>query len=567
LLLSVNTAKIGDLRGSPGTRVIHKVFVVSMQSNLSLFQKRQFTLIARTSPFAMAGHIVNTTVLAIALAGSMPADQLIIWCTYSYSIALFLLYRHVKTRGRSPRNLRRATRKVTIYSFLMALPWSSLVVLHLGALSHDQELILVALSVGMAATGTILLSTVPRAALAYMSAILVPGALKCMVLDQKSYVLLGALALSCWGFLAALIAKITRDIRERDRAEQTLAEHNMQRALAERAALVGSYAYDTDTERMEISPGYAAIHGLPEETAEITRGEWLARLHPEDTERLQALRSQAFSEHRPEYNTDYRIVRSGGDVRWIDARSFIGYRNDGRAHRVIGVNIDITERKEAEEHRKFLNAELDHRVKNALATVSAVVTHTLQGRSSIADFVAALEGRIRSMATMHELLSARRWQGLPLAELVRRELAPYATSNNTEINGPEVLLEPKAGQAMAMVLHELVTNAAKYGALSATGGHVSVRWTHGPNEHAQNQLSVHWEEQGGPIVVPQIRSGYGTTVIREMIPYSLRGTVDLVHAPGGVRCKLEIPDRWLIGGTKPAILSPVESRLHCSAKG
>src|SRR5262249_35839924 len=162
-----------------------------------------------------------------------------------------------------------------------------------------------------------------------------------------------------------------------------------------------------------------------------------------------------------------------------------------------------------------------------------------QGRSSIVDFVAALEGRIRSMATTHELLSARRWQGLPLTELVRRELAPYATSNNTEINGPEVLLEPKAGQAMAMVLHEIVTNAAKYGALSATGGHVSVSWTHGPNEHARSQLCVHWEEQGGPIVVPQVRSGYGTSVIRDMIPYSLRGTVDLVHAPDGVRCKLE----------------------------
>jgi PAS domain S-box-containing protein len=535
-----------------------------MQSHLSQFQRRRFTLIMRVSPFAMAGHIVNTTVVAIALAGSVRLAQLIIWCISSYSIAVFLLYRHVKNRKRSPRNFQRAANKVTIYSFVMALPWSSLLVLYLGALSPDQELILVALAVGMAATGTILLSTVPRAAFVYMSGVLLPSALKCLVLNQKGYLLLGALALSCWGFLAALIAKITRDIRERDRAEHALAEHNMQRALAERAALVGSFAYDADTERMEISPGYAAIHGLPEEAAEVARGEWLVRLHPEDAERLQVLRGQAFSERRPEYNADYRILRSNGEVRWIDARSFISYSEDGRAQRVIGVNIDITERKHAEEHRKFLNAELNHRVKNALATVSAVVSHTLQGRSSIADFVEALEGRIRSMATTHELLSARQWQGLPLLDLVRRELAPYATSNNTEINGPEVLLEPKAGQAIAMVLHELVTNAAKYGALSAAGGHVSVRWMHRPNEHTQGRLCIHWQERGGPNVLTQIRSGYGTSVIRDMIPYSLRGTVDLVHARDGVRCKLEIPDRWLIGGAKPAIVLPVAP--PCSSK-
>jgi PAS domain S-box-containing protein len=529
-----------------------------MQSNLSQFQSRQFTLITRVSPFAMAGHLVNTTVLAIALTGSVPLAQLIIWCVYSYSIALLLLYRHVKNRGRSPRNFQRAAKKVMINSFFMALPWSSLVVLHLGALSHDQELILVALAVGMAATGTVLLSTVPRAAFVYMSGILIPSALKCLVLNQKGYLLLGALAVSCWGFLAALIAKITLDIRERERAEQTLAEHNMQRALAERAVLVGSFAYDTDTERMEISPGYAAIHGFPEGTPEIRRSEWLAHLNPEDAERLRVLRSQAFSERRREYNIDYRIVLSGGEVRWIDSRSFIGYSNDGRAQRVIGVNIDITERKQAEEHRKFLNAELDHRVKNALATVSAVVSHTLHASGSMADFVAALEGRIRSMATTHELLSARRWQGIPLTELVQGELAPYATSNNTEIDGPEVLLKPEAGQAIAMVLHELVTNAAKYGALSAIGGHVSVRWTNRSNGHAQNRLCIHWQERGGPKVVQQIRSGYGTGVIRDMIPYSLRGTVDLVHAPEGVHCKLEIPDHWLIDSAKPAIFRRVD---------
>lgn len=531
-----------------------------MQPNISEFQKRHFSLLARVSPFSIAGHLVNTTVVAFALVGSVPELQLITWCIYSYSIALLLLYRHLRKRGRSPRDFERAVKKVMTYSFFMALPWSSLVVLHLGALSRDQELIVVALAAGMAATGTILLSTVPPAAFVYMSGILIPSTLKCLTLNEKGYMLLAALALSCWGFLAALIVKIIQDTQEREQAEKSSAEHSLQRALAERAALVGSFAYDTHTDRIEISPGFAAIHGFPEETAEIPRSEWLACLHPEDAERLYVLRSRAFSNRQREYNTDYRIVRSGGEVRWIDARSFIEYGDGGYARRVIGVNIDVTERKQAEEHRKFLNAELDHRVKNALATVSAVVSHALQGDSSLAELVAALDGRIRSMATTHELLSGSRWEGIPMRELIRRELAPYATSDNIAIDGPEVLLKPQAGQAMAMVLHELVTNAAKYGALSVTSGHVSVRWTHGPNEHAQSWLCICWQERGGPIVAPQkSRSSYGTTVIRDMIPYSLRGMVDLIYAPDGVCCKIEIPDRWLIGGVKPANIRLIDA--------
>jgi hypothetical protein len=104
---------------------------------------------------------------------------------------------------------------------------------------------------------------------------------------------------------------------------------------------------------------------------------------------------------------------------------------------------------------------------------------------------------------------------------------------------------------MGMVLHELVTNAAKYGALSAPRGHVSVLWKQGLNGHAHGSLCIHWEERNGPDVRPEIRPGYGTGVIRGMIPYALGGAVDLVHAPDGVRCKLEIPNQWLIGSAKP----------------
>jgi PAS domain S-box-containing protein len=212
---------------------------------------------------------------------------------------------------------------------------------------------------------------------------------------------------------------------------------------------------------------------------------------------------------------------------------------------------DITERKRAEERQRALRAELDHRVKNALATVSSVVSQTRRESRSVATFAEALEARIRSMAATHELLSSGRWQGVSLAELVRRELAPYATRNNTEINGPDILLKSEAAQAMAMVLHELATNAAKYGALSTENGRVSIRWDQRPSGHSSTHLVFEWQEIGGPPVEAPGKPSYGTTTIRELLPYELGGTVDLVLASDGVRCHLELPATWLSNDSEP----------------
>ena len=346
------------------------------------------------------------------------------------------------------------------------------------------------------------------------------------------------------------------DVTERKQAEQALAERNIQLALAAKAGLVGSYAYDADTEIMQISAGYAAIHGFPEGTTEIARSECLAGVHPDDIGRVEQFRSEAFRDRRREYNVEYRIIRPGGELRWVETRCFLSFSGEGHPHRVVGVSIDITERKRVEEQQRTLLAELDHRVKNALATVSAVVSHTGQGSRSVADFVAALDGRIRSMATTHELLSSRRWHGVSLTELVRRELAPYATRNNTEINGPGILLKPEAGQAMAMVLHELATNAAKYGALSTKNGRVSIRWDRHLNGHPRSHLVFEWQEIGGPPVVALGKSSYGTSTIRDLIPYEFGGTVDLVLAPEGVRCRLELPAEWLGNDRQPYQTSP-----------
>ena len=337
------------------------------------------------------------------------------------------------------------------------------------------------------------------------------------------------------------VVNMTVDISERKHAELALAERNIQLALAGKAALVGSYAYDADTELMQISAGYAAIHGLPEGTTELARSECLVRVHRDDIGRVEQVRSEAFRERRREYNVEYRVIRPDGELRWVETRCFISFSGEGHPHRVIGVSIDITERKGVEEHQRTLLAELDHRVKNALATVSAVVAQTQQGNRSVSDFVAALDGRIRSMATTHELLSSHQWHGVSLTELVRRELAPYAADNNTEIGGPEVTLSAKGGQAVSMVLHELATNAAKYGALSVNDGRVSVRWHSALNGSAGGRIDINWQETGGPAVQAPDTCGFGLEVIRDLIPYELGGRVDLTFPADGLCCRLEIP--------------------------
>ena len=204
---------------------------------------------------------------------------------------------------------------------------------------------------------------------------------------------------------------------------------------------------------------------------------------------------------------------------------------------------DYLERKQHEEHQRVLLAELDHRVKNNLASIAAIAQYTRQSSRSMDEFVHALDKRIQSMADSHSLLSQSRWQGVDLADLVRQQLAPYATKTNTVVNGPDITLSATATQAVGMVLQELVTNAVKNGALSNPYGRVSVSWDYRPCQDAAGWLAFAWRETGGPPVVAPSESSYGTNLIRGLIPRELGGAVDLAFAPDGLRCDVEFPIR------------------------
>jgi PAS domain S-box-containing protein len=244
---------------------------------------------------------------------------------------------------------------------------------------------------------------------------------------------------------------------------------------------------------------------------------------------------------RGERIADYETVRrrrDGGSVNISLAISPV--RNaEGRFVGASGILRDITMRKRAEAREKMLTAELNHRVKNILAQVAGIAKFTCEGSRSIDEFFQSLDGRIQSLATAHTLLGQSGWQGVRVDALVRSQLAPYTNHTNITISGTDVMLGAAEIQALTMVLHELATNAAKYGALSIPGGRVSVSWDCATNEKETNLVFL-WRELGGPPVPSKIEAGYGTDLIRNLIPHELGGVVDLVFAEEGVNCRIEI---------------------------
>jgi chemotaxis family two-component system sensor kinase Cph1 len=207
----------------------------------------------------------------------------------------------------------------------------------------------------------------------------------------------------------------------------------------------------------------------------------------------------------------------------------------------------MRERTKAQEHQDFLMAELDHRVKNTLANIQALILHTRQSAESLESFTRGLERRIRAMAHAHNLLTRSRWEGADLRSLAAEELDFYGRDGgyDTVLDGPEVTLKPKAALSISMALHELATNAGKYGALSVVGGTVRITWTLCDRPEGRF-LRILWKERGGPPVTPPTRRGFGSTAIERGLAYELDGRVNLHFGREGVRCVMDIPVMHLV---------------------
>jgi PAS domain S-box-containing protein len=351
---------------------------------------------------------------------------------------------------------------------------------------------------------------------------------------------------------ARLLQAARSEITERRRAEERHrrrtealmqeSEARLQEALA--AGQVMAFEWDAGTDLSHRSQNAAAILGFTRGCEPRSLGDFLAAVHPHDRAHVEDVIA-SLNPDSPAYAINFRYIRPDGREVWLEETARGEFDAAGSCVRLKGLTRDITERKRAQEHQGLLIAELDHRVKNVLSCVAAIVQRTCESSGSMLEFTDALKRRIQSMANTHALLSRTRWQGASLAELVDGELAPWTTDRSLTLEGPQVFLAAEATQATAMVLHELATNAAKYGALCADSGHVSVRWQCASNGSASTALFLEWQETGGPAVVAPTRPGYGTSVICDLIPYELGGAVDLTFAPAGVGCRIVVPAKWI----------------------
>jgi two-component sensor histidine kinase len=211
--------------------------------------------------------------------------------------------------------------------------------------------------------------------------------------------------------------------------------------------------------------------------------------------------------------------------------------------RTATLAAEVAERRKAEEHRSLLMAELDHRVKNNLSTVLSIAEQTLLVSGSLEEFSRSFVGRVRALAETHGALAKGHWEGASVGALVEQVLAPHihGDGGNVSISGSEVMLGPKAAASLTMAIHELATNAAKYGAFSSPQGHVSVSWSCEPESQDRSVLQLVWQERGGPPVTVPTRRGLGSVIIDGAIRYELKGSVRIEYPQEGLRATLRIP--------------------------
>lgn len=338
--------------------------------------------------------------------------------------------------------------------------------------------------------------------------------------------------------LEQLNADLERRVAERtaelEASNARLRESERRRSLALAAGQMGSWDWNLVTGECQWDAGQHRIFGVEPGEIALTFEGVRPLIHPDDLARIEKIVRKGAGEGNT-FQTEARIVRPDGQTRWCICAAAMTSDTLGNVLRASGVTIDITELKEAEARRTLLVREVDHRARNALAIVQSIVRMTKS--KSIDTYVSTVEGRIAALSTAHALLAESRWEGASLNRLVEEELAPYrsAEAERIAVAGPAVFLKPETAQIIALVLHELATNAVKYGALSDAAGQVKLAW-----QCEQNRLSLQWEETGGPPVTPPTIEGYGTKVITASIQQQLGGTATFDWRPVGLTFTMAI---------------------------
>jgi PAS domain S-box-containing protein len=306
-------------------------------------------------------------------------------------------------------------------------------------------------------------------------------------------------------------------------------------ALALAAGRMGAWEWNVSDGRVIWSPGLEEMHGLAPGSFGGSFEDFQREIVDEDLPMVIDHIKRALDE-ASDYHVTYRMRRPDGEIRWIEAHGKPLPGNDGRPVKMIGVCLDVTPRKQAEQQMVLLINELNHRVKNTLATVQAIAAQTLRGSHVGTEIRKKLDSRLIALSSAHSILTESRWEGAEIHQIIRRSLAPHGDPDRFQIQGPAIHLSPKAAVAIAMSIHELATNAVKYGALSTAEGWIELTWT-----LVRNTMDLKWQERGGPPVsLPDCR-GFGSRLIERNLAHDLNGEASIHFEPDGVVCTIVAP--------------------------
>jgi two-component sensor histidine kinase/CheY-like chemotaxis protein len=324
-----------------------------------------------------------------------------------------------------------------------------------------------------------------------------------------------------------MFARMEEGARPTRTAADQLAIEQERASLALDAARMGEFEWEIEEDRFIVSERMAAITGVPAGSMPADGGTVVYRyVHPDDVDALREKVSEGLMFHG-RYEAEYRMVRPD-DGRVLFMYSAGVAPRGGR--RVIGVIQDISGRHAQDDARNALVAELDHRVKNVLASVQSLAAQSARKTTSLDAFLKTFAGRLEAMASAHTLLTATRWRGAEIGNIAAAELGGLAPGQ-ARWSGPEILLNPRATNALTLALHELATNAVKFGALSAETGRVEVVWV----RRAGGGFELTWTERGGPSVGAPTRRGFGSTLLERVTGRELGGEARMEFAPAGVR--------------------------------
>lgn len=349
----------------------------------------------------------------------------------------------------------------------------------------------------------------------------------------------GAIAL--WSNFRALVSLPTPShvVSEQRRLTLELATALQRYEMALRGSNVAIFTQDRDMRYTSVSK---PLFGYPvEQVLGVTDSELLGetRAQPINLLKRESLATSAARKGETE-------VEESGRKQWYDIHIEPLRDLSGTTIGLTGAAVDVTERKENEQHLRLLMRELTHRSKNLLAVIQAMARQTARHAGSIDEFVEIFSARLQALSRSHDLLVQESWHGASLTDMVRSQLGHHIDSENSQvtIKGPNIFLKPEAAQNIGLALHELSTNAAKYGALSTPSGHVRITWARRMAE-AGGGFELSWRESGGPPVSAPSARGFGSLVIERNLARALDGTVELDFAPGGLVCTVSVPEHHL----------------------